>query len=185
MAKKQIDFSKLTLRQILLFFGGLAIAVSGMVMSIILLASTIYEDGASFPVTMKNSEPQVICEGCMLEEGDSIWLVTENRKIEYTDINIAVSVAPEDGSQAFANNTSFVVVSLRNQTGGTLYYRLATPEAQIGKKVDITIQKSGADVLDQSFSIMFRKYGGVSINPLYIIFMIVGLGLIFMSTRKK
>ncbi|MTI10406.1 hypothetical protein [Curvivirga aplysinae] len=182
--RKQIDFSKLTLKQILFFVSGLGLSIFGMVMSIILYASNLYENRQEFPVSLSLNTAQQICEDCVLQDGDSIWLATDNRKIEYTDISLVVSVNPRDGSQIFKNESSFVVVNLRNQTDGVVYYRLATPDKQIGKEASIVIQKIGNDVLDQASSIVIRQYSGIQFNPVYILLIIIGTVLLTLATRK-
>ncbi|WP_420548087.1 hypothetical protein [Curvivirga sp.] len=154
-------------------------------MSIILFASNLYENRHEFPVSLSLNTEQQICEECILQEGESIWLATGNRKIEYSDISIIVSVIPQDGSQPFKNESSFVLVNLRNQTGGVVYYRLATPEQQVGKRAKIIVQKTGNDLMEQPFSIVIRQYSGMQYNPAYILLIIIGVVLLTLSIRKS
>ena len=183
--RRNIDFSKLTARQIVFFALGLALSITGLVLSVILYASSLYKDVAAYPVSMTSRTAQPLCTGCAVETGQSLWLRLPNRQIEYTDIKIDAAATPNDGTPAATSETGFVVVNFRNQFGGKVYYRLMDLSDLDGRTADLMLTVTGSDTLDLPAEAVVRTAGGVQVNAFYIGLILVGTLFIILGTRRR
>ncbi|RVU33965.1 hypothetical protein EOI86_22840 [Hwanghaeella grinnelliae] len=182
--RKNIDFSKLSLRQIAFFFVGLAIAVTGLVFSIIAFATALFDTDAVYPIDLSVETKQLVCDPCDIAAEQSLWLALPNRQIEYTDIGIDVFIGDGATADSPTSSTSFVLVGVRNQFGGKVFYRLQSLEEFVGSQVAISVRKTGSDEMNVPASIAIRTYQGVEINPFYVGLMVLGIGLIVFAFRR-
>ena len=183
--RKKLDLRKLQPRQLVFFFGGLALAVTGLVLSVILFASSLYTVAADYPFDLNLETRQDLCEVCDIADDQSLWLGLPNRQIEYTDISIEVYIGPNGQTAVPSSSTSFVLVGLRNQYGGQVYYSLQSLGDFAGQSIAISVQRSGSDRLDLPASIAIRTYQGIALDPIYVGLMVVGLVLIGMAFRRS
>ena len=181
--RKKIQLSKLSVRSLMMLISGISLSTIGLVLSIIIFASNLYTNIEEYPFDISNNQDQILCNNCNFDVNHTIWLKTINRKIEYTDNELTIQFRAEDGRLLFKDQTSFVLISLRNQTGGSVYYKLADCQTFANIGGTLFINKSGEDILEQPASIIVREFREFRYSLWYIAMIVLGTALTIVALR--
>lgn len=135
-----------------------ALAVGGMVWCIVHYATHSHQDLHSFLLILARQAAGITPNFTLTGEADvSVWLLMNSRVLELKAVTLSVSVESSDGGRLAEFEQNFRGITIRNQFGDSVYYRLGGFLPPAGGTFRIKFQRDGDWADSPAGSIVVRR----------------------------